>query len=409
MITRSVARALDRRDPFRKTRACFVLPKNTIYLDGNSLGALPRAVETRLRRLTKREWAKDLISSWNTHQWIDLPATVGDKIATLIGARAGEVVAADSTSVCLHKALHAAVSLNPKRRVVVTEDKNFPSDLYVLDALARDRHLKIVRVKADQVERAIDTKVAVLALTHANYRTSEVFDMKRLNHAARKAGVLTVWDLSHSAGAMPIDLNGTKTDFAVGCGYKYLNGGPGAPGYLFIAKRHQRKIAPALPGWMGHAHPFAFAKRFVPAPGMQRHLTGTPYVYGLTTLSAALDVYRGVSLKALYAKAGLQGDLFLFFALSEGASLGLRPACPINRASRGSQVTLRHPHAYAVMQALIAAGVVGDFRPPDILRFGFSPLYTSYQDVVRAAQLLVKILKNKTYRQHRYTKPKRVT
>lgn len=409
MISRSVVRALDRRDPFRKTRDRFVLPKNVIYLDGNSLGALPRAVEKRLRRLTEREWAQDLIGSWNTHAWIDLPVTVGDKIANLIGARAGEVLAADSTSVCLYKALHGAVSLNPKRRVVVTEDKNFPSDLYVLDGLAKELNLKIVRVNAEQMEQALNSKVAVLALTHANYRTSEVFDMKRLNRVARKAGALTVWDLSHSAGAMPIDLNGTKTDFAVGCGYKYLNGGPGAPGYLFIAKRHQSKIRPALPGWMGHAHPFAFAKHFVPARGMPRHLTGTPYVYGLTALSAALDVYQGVSLKKLYAKAGLQGDLFLLTALSEGASCGLRLACPIHRASRGSQVTLRHPQAYAVMQALIAAGVVGDFRPPDILRFGFSPLYISYQEVVRAAQLLVRILKSKTYRQRRHTNIKRVT
>ncbi|HXV73247.1 MAG TPA: aminotransferase class V-fold PLP-dependent enzyme, partial [Sphingomonadales bacterium] len=260
-----------------------------------------------------------------------------------------------------------------------------------------------------EIERAISRKAAVLALTHANYRTSEVFDMARLNRAARKHGVFTVWDLSHSAGAMPVNLNGTKADFAVGCGYKYLNGGPGGPGYLFIAKRHQKKVAPALPGWMGHARPFDFSGRFIPARGIQSQLTGTPYVYGLVALDAALDAFQGVDFKALYAKAGLLGDIFLVLALTGGAKFGLRPACPLERVRRGSQVTLRHPQGYAVMQALIASGVVGDFRPPDILRFGMTPLYTSYEDVFRAAGRLVDILAARTYRTRRWQARKRVT
>lgn len=409
MIDRKTIRALDRRDPFRKARALFALPQGVIYLDGNSLGALPKAASTRIAALTKTEWGQDLITSWNRHGWIGLPAKVGDKIAKLIGAAKGEVVAGESTSVNLYKAVRGALRRNPKRKVILTEDVNFPTDLYVLDGIARDLKLKVKRVKAAHMEQAIGKSVAVLALTHANYRTSAVFDMARLNRAARKYGAVTVWDLSHSAGAMPVALNATRADFAVGCGYKYLNGGPGGPGYLFIAKRHQRALPPALPGWMGHARPFDFSGSYRPAKGILRHLTGTPYVYGLAALDAALDAFKGVDLKALYAKAGLLGDIFLAIALEGGARHGLKPACPIERARRGSQVTLAHRHGYALMQALIASGVVGDFRPPNILRFGMTPLYTSYDDVARAAGRLVAILERGTYAARKFQTRRLVT
>jgi kynureninase len=409
MIDRKAIRALDQRDPFRKMRARFVLPKGVIYLDGNSLGALPKAAARRLATLTTDEWGRDLIASWNDHAWIKLPAKAGDKLAKLIGANRGEVVAGESTSISFYKALRGALSLNPKRNVILTEDVNFPTDLYVLDGLARDLKLKVKRVKAADVEAAIDKSVAVLALTHSNYRTSAVFDMARLNRAARKHGVVTVWDLSHSAGAMPVHLNRTRTDFAVGCGYKFLNGGPGGPGYLFVAKRHQAKVSPALPGWMGHVRPFDFSGTYRPAKGILRHLTGTPYVYGLTAFDAALDTFADVDLKALYAKAGRLGDIFLSIALEGGARFGLRPACPIERTKRGSQVTLAHPHGYAVMQALIAEGVVGDFRPPDILRFGLAPLYTSYRDVARAAERLVGVLARGSFRAKKFYARRAVT
>jgi len=409
MIDLAAIRALDRRDPFRKTRSLFALPKGVIYLDGNSLGALPKAAATRIEALTRKEWGDGLISSWNVHDWISLPARVGEAIAKLIGASPGEVIAGDSTSICLYKAVQGALARNPGRKIILTEDVNFPTDLYVLDGLARDLKLKVKRVKAPDVERSLDTGVAALVLTHANYRTSAVFNMTRLNRAARKAGVLTVWDLSHSAGAMPVDLNGTRADFAVGCGYKYLNGGPGGPGYLFIAKRHQGKLAPALPGWMGHASPFDFSGSFRPAPGILRHLTGTPYVYGLAALEAALEAFNGVDLKVLYAKAGLLGDIFLAVALQKGAPFGLRPACPIDRTKRGSQVAFSHSHGTAVMQALIASGVVGDFRPPDILRFGMTPLYTSYEDVFQGATRLGEILSRGAFRAKRFQTRQRVS
>lgn len=408
-FTTKEVRALDRRDPLKARRREFFLPKGITYLDGNSLGALPKAVEKRLAALTRKEWGEDLITSWEAHGWIGLPQKVGDKLAPLIGAHKGEVICADSTSINLYKAVKAALQLNPRRKVIVTEKTNFPTDLYVLEGIARETGAKLKRVAADRITGALDKSVAVLALTHVNFRTSAMHDLPGLTKAAKKAGALTVWDLSHSAGAVPVHLNRAGADFAVGCGYKYLNAGPGGPGYIFAARRHQNRITPALPGWMGHQSPFDFSHAYKPAKGIQRQLTGTPFVHGLAAFDAALDAFKGVTMKTLYAKARTQGEIFLAIALEDGAEFGLEPACPPDSARRGSQVTLRHEAGFAVMQALIAKGIIGDFRPPAVLRFGFAPLYLSYREVFEAAHTLVDILASGAYKAPRFRKPKTVT
>lgn len=381
---------LDRNDPLAVFRDRFSLPEGVIYLDGNSLGALPRGVKARMDDVVSNQWGEGLIRSWNTHDWIDLPGRVGDRIARLVGAAPGTVTVADSTSVNLFKVLSAAVHLRSERRVILSEKGNFPTDAYIAAGLAellgQGHELRLV--EADELPEALDADVAVLMLTEVNYRTGARLDMASLTAAAHAAGALTVWDLCHSAGAIPVDLTAAGADFAVGCGYKYLNGGPGAPAFVYAAPRHHADLRQPLTGWLGHAVPFTFAEDYQPADGIARMRVGTPPILSMQALDAALDAFDGVDLGAVKAKADRLFDLFV----GEVADLGLTLATPTDPARRGTQVSLRHPEAYAVVQALIARGVIGDFREPDIMRFGLTPLYLRYQDVWYAAQILREII-----------------
>ena len=393
-MTRADAVALDRADPLAGFRDCFALPDGIIYLDGNSLGALPKATAARVAGVVEGEWGQDLIRSWTKHSWIDLPLRIGDKIARLIGARPGEVVVADSTSINLFKVMAAALRLRPGRRVILSETGNFPTDLYVAQGLIEllgGRHeLRLVAPEA--LAAAIDEDVALVSLTHVNYRSGLVHDMVGLTRRAHEAGALVLWDLAHSAGALPVDLDGCDADFAVGCGYKYLNGGPGAPAFLRIARRLHGEIRMPLTGWLGHAEPFAFETGFRPAPGIARAIVGTPPVLSLAALEIGIDIALEADMAAVRRKSLALSRLFIDLVAQHGAGLGLTLASPLRDEQRGSQVSFAHPEGYAVMQALIARGVIGDFRAPDILRFGFAPLYLRFVEIWDAVASLREIL-----------------
>lgn len=386
--------ALDATDALARKRTEFHLPPGAVYLDGNSLGALPRAVPDRLDRVTRQEWGDALIRSWTAgaaegRDWMALPDRVAAKLARLIGAQPHEVAVGDSTSVNTFKALAAALGVSaPGRRVILTDAENFPTDLYVaqgLNALLGGT-LELRRVNADDIAAHLRADVAALLLTQVDYRTGRMLDLPGITAQARAQGVVTVWDLAHSAGAFPVDLNGAGADFAVGCGYKFLNGGPGAPAFLFVAERHHAQAPVAISGWMGHADPFEMARDFTPAPGARRFVAGTPTVLSLSALDAALDVFTDVDLQALRRKSLSLTDTFIRLMEPLAARHPLTLVTPLEHARRGSQVSYRHPQARAVMTDLIQAGIIGDFRTPDILRFGFTPLYHSHADVWRAAQ-----------------------
>lgn len=403
------ARALDADDPLVDRRGLFHLPDGVVYLDGNSLGALPRTVPGRVARVVEEEWGEGLIRSWNSAGWIDLPAKVAGKIARLVGAETGSVMVGDSTSVNVFKTLDAAVRLVPGRRVVLSDSGNFPTDLYVAEGLAglRAGGLDLRIVEPEAVQDAIDETVAVVMLTEVDYRTGRRHDMAAITTRAHEAGAITLWDLAHSAGAFPVDLAGAGADFAVGCGYKYLNGGPGAPAFLYVAPRHQERIDPALSGWMGHAAPFAFDLGFRSAPGIDRMRTGTPVILGLSALDAALDVFDGVDMATVAAKSARLCDLFIEGV--EAACPALALATPRSAAGRGSQVSFRAAEGYAIMQALIDRGVIGDFRAPDIIRFGFTPLYVSHEDAVRAAETVADVVTRRLFDDPRYKVRAKVT
>ncbi|MDZ4371626.1 MAG: kynureninase [Phenylobacterium sp.] len=403
--------ALDAADPLSARRSLFELPPGEIYLDGNSLGALPKSVKPRVSAAIDIAWGRDLIRSWNSHGWIDLPTRIGARLAPLIGARSNEVVVADSTSVNLFKLSAAALALRPGRRTILTEPGNFPTDLYVLDGL---RHLlggdiEIRLADPQVIEASLDDGVAAVVLTHAHYKSGRLHDMVSVTRAAHAAGALALWDLSHSAGALEVDLNGCGVDLAVGCGYKYLNGGPGAPAFMFVDERLQADIRSPLSGWMGHARPFDFIDAYAPAPGMTRMLCGTPPVLGMVALEAALEVFDGVDMAQVRAKSRALGDLFLSLVAERCEGLGLEPACPADSAKRGSQVSLRHPDGYAIVQALIARGVIGDFRAPDVMRFGFAPLYVRYVDVWDAVEALRDVVASGVWREARFQEKAAVT
>jgi kynureninase len=386
--------ALDRDDPLRTLRDAFMLPDGVVYLDGNSLGALPRETPARLHELAARQWGQDLIRSWTAHDWIGAPQRVGDKIARLIGAGQGEVVVSDSTSVNLFKLLAAACRLRPDRSVILSEPGNFPNDLYVaqgLQSLSNGR-IELRLVSAGQIEAAIDERVAVVLLTHVHYKTAAVHDMARITARAHAQGALTLWDLSHSAGAVPVDLNAAQADFAVGCGYKYLNGGPGAPAYLYVAQRHQATAASPITGWLGHARPFDFIDDYAPAPGIGRYLAGSHPILGITALEVGVDLMLQADAQCRVDKSRALSELFVALVESRCAGQGLELASPRDAQARGSHVAFRHAQAYAVMQGLIARGVIGDFRAPDLMRFGFAPLYNRHADIWHAVEALRDLL-----------------
>lgn len=391
-LTLEHCRELDARDPLAHCRDRFVLPEGTVYLDGNSLGALPRETEARVRAVIAGQWGEDLIKSWNKHDWINLPRRIGAKIARLIGAQGHEVVVADSTSLNVFKVLHAALRQRPGRRIILSDDGNFPTDLYMAQGLAEllggDYELRIV--PADRLVQSLDSNVAALMLTEVDYRSGARHDMQALTDDAHDAGALAIWDLAHSAGAFPVDLNGCGVDFAVGCGYKYLNGGPGAPAFVFVAERWQSAAAQPLFGWMGHDAPFAFDLDYRPRRGdergIERFLVGTPPILSLAALEVGIDQFADIDLNDLHRKSMALGDLFIALVEQELAGLGPTLASPRDAARRGSQVSFHHQEGYPIMQALIARDVVGDFRAPDILRFGFTPLYLRFEDVWLAVQ-----------------------
>ncbi|QKG71067.1 kynureninase [Erythrobacter mangrovi] len=389
------ARTLDAGDPLARYRERFDLPEGVVYLDGNSLGALPSATPQRLAEVMRGEWGEGLIRSWNSADWIDLPHRVGAKIAPLIGASAGEVIACDSTSVNLFKLIAAALALqkqrgHPGRKTILSEPGNFPTDLYMIEGLER-QGLALRRLAArDTMADAIDDDVALLMLTHVHYKTGAIFDMAALTAAAHAKGALVLWDLSHSGGALPVHLNSCNADFAVGCGYKYLNGGPGAPAYLFVADRLQQAVDQPLTGWMGHAAPFAFSDDYTAAPGIGRMLCGTPPILGLSALEVGVDLIAEIGVGRLYAKSQQLSEFFRQCLSELGIELEL--VSPTKPAHRGSQLSFRHPEGYAICQALIARGVIGDFRDPDILRFGFAPAYLRFEDMAEAARHLSEVL-----------------
>jgi kynureninase len=403
--------ALDAADPLAPLRERFDLPEGLIYLDGNSLGARPRTATARVQEVVAREWGQDLIRSWNSAGWFDMPKRLGDRLATLIGAGPGEVVVTDTTSLNLFKALAAALDIQrersqegeTERKVIVTERSNFPTDIYMADGLARwlDRGYSIRLVDAvEELEAAIDADCAVLMLTHVNYRTGWQHDMAALTRHAHARGALAVWDLAHSAGAVPLDLHGAEADFAVGCTYKYLNGGPGAPAFIWVPQRHQAAFRHPLTGWWSHAAPFAMSHGFTAADGIGRALCGTQPVVSLSLVECGLEVFEETGMAAIRAKSLALTDLFIALVEARCARHPLGLVTPREHARRGSQVSFTHPHGYAVMAALIERGVIGDYREPGIMRFGFTPLYTRFADVWDAVEILRDILDNERYDIH---------
>ena len=407
-LTRAGAAALDDANPLRGHHELFDLPDGVVYLDGNSLGALPRAVAPHLAGVVASEWGSGLISSWNDADWIGLPARVGARIAPLIGVPPADVHVGDSTTVLLFKTLVAAARLRPDRRVVVLEPTTFPTDGYVAAGVADLLGLELRWCDPADPAASLDHDVALLALTHVDFRTGALYDLAELTKAAHDVGALVGWDLCHSAGAVPVDLAAVDADFAVGCGYKYLNGGPGAPAYVYVARRLQDDLAQPITGWMGHAHPFAMERDHQPADGVRRMASGTPPVLALSALDAALSVFDDVDMATLREVSLSLTDHFI--ALVD-ARLGdtFSVVTPREQALRGSQVSLAHPDAYGVVQALIARGVVGDFRTPDVARFGFAPLYVTHVDVWDAVDHLVAVMAGKEHLRPEYAVRNAVT
>jgi kynureninase len=394
---------------FAATRALFDLPEGVIYLDGNSLGPLPKAAAARVAHTITEEWGKLLITGWNKAGWMAMPSRVGDRIGRLIGAPEGTVVMGDTLSVKVYQALASALELRPERKVILSDSGNFPSDLYMADGLVRTlaagHELRVVA--PEDVEANITDDLAVLMLTEVDYRTGRRHDMKRLTAKAHAAGALAIWDLAHSAGALPVDVLGGGADFAVGCTYKYLNGGPGAPAFIYVNQDLASKVRPALSGWLGHDAPFAFDLDYRPGRGIERMRVGTPPILQLAALDAALDVWEGVDLDDLRARSIELTQTFIAEVEARCPSLTL--ASPRDPALRGSQVSFRHPDGYAIMQALIAAGVVGDFRAPDILRFGFTPLFIDLNDVRKAAEILGQIMSARAWDREEFRRRAAVT
>ncbi|MBC2836745.1 kynureninase [Paragemmobacter straminiformis] len=394
---------------FAATRAMFDLPEGVVYLDGNSLGPLPRAAAARVAQTVTAEWGKLLITGWNKAGWMDQPARVGDRIARLIGAEAGTVVMGDTLSIKVYQALASALEMNPTRRVILSDTGNFPSDLYMADGLVRTlgQGYALKTVAPEDVFDAIDETVAVTLITEVDYRTGRKHDMAAITARAHEMGALTIWDLAHSAGALPVHLAEVGADFAVGCTYKYLNSGPGGPAFIYVAPRHAEVARPALSGWLGHESPFAFDLGYRPGRGSERMRVGTPPVLQLAALEAALDVWDHVAMEDLRARSLHLGDLFIDGI--EAACPELTLATPRAHDMRGSQVSFRHPEGYAIMQALIARGVIGDFRAPDILRFGFTPLYIGEADVKAAVAALSEIMASRSWDRPEYKTRAKVT
>ncbi|MFT6267882.1 MAG: kynureninase [Alphaproteobacteria bacterium] len=416
------ARELNQQDPLAPLKEEFLLPENVVYLDGNSLGPLSKAAKARALEVVEQQWGNSLIASWNSHDWINLPKIVGNKIAKLIGASADTVICCDSISVNLFKLLSAALLLNNKqnisgeikdntRTIVLSQKDNFPTDLYMVQGLQElmnnnsNSQCELMSVASDEIENTIEVyghRIAVLMLTHVNFRNGDIHDMQRLTHLAHEKGILVLWDLAHSAGVLPLALEECDVDFAVGCTYKYLNGGPGAPGFAYVAKRLLSQLQQPLSGWMGHKKPFEFAHDYEKARGIEQLLCGTPSIISMSVLDASLVIFEGLDLAVLREKSIALNCFFQYCieqmtANSSSSKAPLLLACNKEASMRGSQISYQHPQAYAICQALISEGVISDFRAPDTLRIGFSPLFLSFTDMLKAAHILTNILQTQRY------------
>ncbi|MFC7418933.1 kynureninase [Iodobacter arcticus] len=404
MQTRAACLLADQQDPLASFKDLFFLPPGVIYLDGNSLGVLPKSAQARSHDVIGQEWGQGLIRSWNDANWFDLPGRLGDRLAPLLGAAKGEVVITDTTSLNLFKALAAAIRIQqkalPQRRVIVSERDNFPTDLYMIqgmiDFLQQGYELRLIDEQTS-LEQAVGEDVAVLLLSHVNYRTGYMHDMAATTALAHQQGVITVWDLAHSAGAVPVDLNGSHADFAVGCTYKYLNGGPGSPAFIWVSPRHQDQFWQPLSGWWGHQNPFAMATEYQPASGIRRFLCGTQAIVSMSLIECGLDIALQADMLAVREKSLALSDLFIRLVEERCADHPLTLVTPREHASRGSHVSYRHPYGFAIMQALIAKGVIGDYREPEVLRFGLTPLYLGYTDIWDAVDTLKDILDRKIW------------
>ncbi len=400
-LTRESCVALDNSDVLRHARDRFDLADDLIYLDGNSLGALPRATPARVADVTGQQWGRDLIRSWNKHHWINLPQKLGAKIAPLIGAKANEVIVADSTSINLFKLLAAVLQLprlhdDKNRRTIISERGNFPTDLYIAQGLNQllGNRFTLKLVEANEIKNSLDHTVAAAFITHVDYRTGHVHNMADLNAAAKTAGTNIIWDLSHSAGAVPVNLNLDSAELAVGCGYKYLNGGPGSPAYLYVTEKLQAQLMTPLSGWLGHAAPFDFAAEYLPAAGMDRFLCGTHSAIAMAALEGGLDTFEDIPIAAIRQKSLALSDLFWQLMDEHCQPFGFICISPREHDSRASHLSFAHTHGYAIMQALIARNVIGDFRQPNLLRFGFTPLYTRFIDVWNAVMIIRDVMQN---------------
>ena len=396
--------ARDQSDPLAEFRDRFILPEGVIYLDGNSLGPVPKTLPARVARMIEREWGAHLISGWLADGWMEKPLVLGDRVARLIGAGPGEVAVVDTTSINLFKLLASALRLRPGRKVILSNRENFPTDLYMAQGLGAwlDQGHVLRLVAEDEIKTSIDEEVAVVMATQTNFKTGRVLDMAAITAAAHQAGALTLWDLAHSAGAFPVDLNAAGADFAVGCSYKYLNAGPGGPAFLFVAQRHQAVAEQPLTGWLGHETPFAFDIEYRPAAGIRRQVCSSPGVLGLVAFEAALDVFDDVDMNQLRAKSNALCDLFIALVEERRGGDGFELITPREAGLseplvRGSQVSFTHPQGYAIVQALIRRGVVGDFRDPDVMRFGFTPLYLGYRDVFDAVEHLSAVMEGREW------------
>lgn len=408
----STAQTLDKQDSLAGLRQQFLLPQNTVYLDGNSLGPLPVAAKERAVEVVNQQWGQDLITSWNQHAWIDLPQQCGELIAPVIGAAPGQVICCDSISVNLFKVLSGALKMQQGRQKVVTTKDNFPTDIYVIEGLKQQlgaASCELVLSDESDIEAQLDESVAILLLTQVNFRSGRLLDMQRITEAAHARGILVIWDLAHSAGALPVKLDECKADFAVGCTYKYLNGGPGAPAFIYVAHRHQTAFKQPLSGWMGHATPFSFDSAYAPVQGVKQNLSGTPAVIAMSVLEAALSIWSQVDMLQVRQKSLAMGEFFLECLKACELDKELVCVSPDSALERGSQLAFQHEQAYAICQAWIDAGVIADFRAPDLLRIGFTPLYVSFEELWIAVNKLKLIIENKDYLSEAYQSLQTVT
>jgi len=404
MQTRADCLAADQQDPLASFKDRFAIPPGVLYLDGNSLGVLPRTAQARASAVIQQEWGEGLIRSWNTAGWFDLPVRLGDKLGAFLGVGRGELVVTDTTSLNLFKALAAALRIQqqrePQRRVIVSERDNFPTDLYMaqglIDLLQQGYELRLID-ESLPLDTALDDSVAVLMLSHVNYRSGALYDMQTVTAQAHARKALTLWDLAHSAGAVPVDLHAAGADFAVGCTYKYLNGGPGSPAFIWVAERHTNDFQQPLSGWWGHEKPFEMTAQYTPAKGIRRYLCGTQPMVSLSLVECGLDIALEAGIQEVRKKSLALGDVFIQLVEQRCAAYGFQLATPRAHAQRGSHVSFLHPEGYAIMQALIARGVIGDYREPHILRFGITPLYLGYTDMWDAVEILKEVMDSRAW------------